>query len=160
MNTLRVERRVRKEGTRNGILAVVWLGKLQAGVVGFYEFDGQGPKYMPACFLPEVKAGIAQNDIPREHDDLEGAIDWVICQANRWLEKAGVEAVKSQLDQAHLANIKPLDAATRREWLDLAEWAEDYAQSMGSKYKTGPLYRVAIALPIIVRRAIDCGFEE
>jgi hypothetical protein len=163
MNNLRIERRQRRPEATNGLSAVVWLGKMQAGAVGYFDLDSDGnDRYVPTCFLPEVKAGINKGTHPDDFDSLEEALMWLVGKVESWIEKAGFDAAQSELDQAHLANIKPLDGATRDEWLRLAAWAEeiDSGKRVDTFESNGFANQVAKVLPVIVQRAIDCGFTE
>jgi hypothetical protein len=162
MKNLRIERRQRRPEATNGLMAVVWLGEMQAGVVGYFDLEGNGNDvYVPTCFLPEVKGGINRGTHPDDFDSLDEALYWLVGKVESWIEKAGFDAARSELDQVHLASIKPLDGTTRDEWLKLAEWAE----RMDAGWKnTDELVKFASyaarRLPTIIQRAIDCGFTE
>lgn len=163
MNNLRIERRQRRPEATNGLIAVVWLGKMQAGAVGYFDLEGDGnDTYVPTCFLPEVKGGFNQGTHPDDFRSLEEALIWLVGKVEKWIEKAGFDAAQSELDQAHLANIAPLDDETRQEWLDLTEWARMITTDVEpSRQQLEDFAKhAAQLLPVIVQRAIDCGFTN
>lgn len=160
MSAIQIEANEPFDDRPSCVVVSVYLGKFYVGGVHRYYDDRGEIRYYGDMSLPMQPRNYEKQpkfDFGGDTSNQQTALDNLLVMVQQWISDAGLEATR-----AHLADIEPLDVATREKWRGLALWAEEINTPEENPIQDllGFANQVAIHLPAIVKRAIDCGFRK